>query len=95
MTYYTLADLGNILLFQPNDAQVKTAFLGRAERLLAWQQTDGSWQVDTTQSKKPVYTDLQDLRLTFYGLVMAYRILNEQNTSQQPKRVQIGLSKMR
>lgn len=79
VTYYTLADLGNILFFEPNDAQVKAAFRVGAERLLTWQQTDGSWQVGYDhKSKKPVYTDLKDLRPTFYGLAMAYRILNEQ-----------------
>ncbi|MBV6654352.1 MAG: hypothetical protein KI786_11380, partial [Mameliella sp.] len=73
-----LADLGNILLFQPNDDELKAAFKAGAERLLAWQQPNGSWAIGYDhRTQEPVYADLQDFRPTFYGMMMAYRILGE------------------
>ncbi|MDR3820244.1 MAG: glycerophosphoryl diester phosphodiesterase [Bacteroides sp.] len=76
LTYYTLMDLGNILLFEPEKQELKTLLKNGADRLLAWQQTDGSWMMAyDKKTHAPIYTDLQDLRPTFYGMLIAYRLL--------------------
>lgn len=41
ITYYTLMDLGNILLFERNDSLLRSSFRAGAERLLSLQQADG------------------------------------------------------
>ncbi|UYI75233.1 MAG: glycerophosphoryl diester phosphodiesterase [Bacteroides xylanisolvens] len=78
ITYYTMSDLGNILLFEPDNKELIALLKNGAERLLEWQKEDGSWVVaydrDTYQ---PIYNDLIDLRPTFYGLVIAYKILKD------------------
>ncbi len=79
LTYYTLMDIGNILLFEPNDKELKDLLRLGADKLLQWQKEDGSWVVAyDTETKKPIFTDLQDLRPTFYGLVIAYKILGDE-----------------
>jgi len=79
ITYYTMMDLGNILLFERDDAELKALLRSGADRLLEWQQSNGSWVVAyDRQTQQPLYTDLQDLRPTFYGLVVAYKILKDQ-----------------
>lgn len=76
LTYYTLTDLGNILLFYPMDKELRELLQLGADRLLTWQKSDGSFEVAYEKStEKPIYTDLKDLRPTFYGLLVAYRIL--------------------
>lgn len=73
-----LIDLGNILLFNPADEQLLTLLRKGADRLLAWQHPDGSFDVAyDKQTRQPLYTDLTDLRPTFYGFVVAYRILGD------------------
>jgi len=43
------------------------------------QLSDGSWEIGYDKnSKQPIYSDLKDLRPTFYGLLIAYKILKEQ-----------------
>lgn len=78
LTYYTLIDIGNILLFQPDDQELLDKLKAGAERLLNWQHNDGSWPVafdrDTHQA---IFDDLQDARPTFYGMYVAYRILQD------------------
>ncbi|MEM8969508.1 MAG: glycerophosphoryl diester phosphodiesterase, partial [Bacteroidota bacterium] len=87
VTYYTLADLSNILLFDPDDVEVRKAVQQGAERLLKWQQEDGSWVIGYDhQSLNPVYTDLQDLRPTFYGLMIAYQMLGEEKYLEAAKK---------
>lgn len=78
LTYYTLLDIGNILLFNPADTELKTRLRLGADQLLHWQYPDGHWEVgyDRT-SEKIVFTDLKDYRPTFYGLLVAYRILGD------------------
>lgn len=78
ITYYTMADLGNILLFEPQNKEIKRLLKNGAERLLKWQKPDGSWEVayDRT-THKPIYTDLTDYRPTFYGLVIAYKLFGD------------------
>lgn len=78
ITYYTMADLGNILLFEPDNKEILELLKNGAERLLDWQRPEGNWVVayDHT-THKPIYTDLTDLRPTFYGLIIAYKILGD------------------
>jgi hypothetical protein len=79
LTYYALIDLGNILLFAPEDAEIRNRFRLSAERLLAWQHADGHWEVGyNRKSLKPVFTDLRDYRPTFYGLLVAYQMLGDE-----------------
>lgn len=78
LTYYTMLDQGNILLFTPRDQELRKRLRLGADRLLAWQQPAGNWQVAYDRgTQSPTYTDLTDLRPTFYGLVVAYRILGD------------------
>lgn len=79
ITYYTMADLGNILLFEPDNKEILELLRNGAERLLDWQQPDGSWAVAYDRvTHKPIYTDLTDFRPTFYGLIIAYRVLGDE-----------------
>lgn len=76
--YYALADMGNILLFNPEDEAIRSNFRFAAEYLLKNQRTDGSWVVGYDKADSHIiYPDLQDLRPTFYGMLIAYDILKE------------------
>jgi hypothetical protein len=78
LTYYALLDLGNILLFAPDDTEVRARFKLSADRLLQWQKPDGSWVVGySRKSSQPVFADLTDFRPTFYGLLVAHRVLGD------------------
>lgn len=78
LTYYTLLDLANILLFEPQDQELRERLRLGAERLLAWQHADGHWEVAYDRAtQQPAFTDLRDLRPTFYGLLVAHRVLGE------------------
>lgn len=78
LTYYTMLDIGNILLFEPEDKEMRSLLRLGADRLLAWQKKDGSFEVAyDRKSTKPIYTDIKDLRPTFYGLVVAYKMLGD------------------
>ncbi len=78
ITYYTMLDIGNILLFQPDDAELRERLRLGAERLLDWQRADGSWAVAYDhETHKELFTELPDARATFYGLIVAYRILGD------------------
>ncbi|MGK6350122.1 glycerophosphoryl diester phosphodiesterase [Parapedobacter sp. DT-150] len=79
LTYYTMLDIGNILLFEPDDEELKDRLRSGADKLLDWQQTDGSWVVAYDRhTEQPVFTDQLDLRPTFYGLLVAYRLLGDE-----------------
>jgi hypothetical protein len=79
LTYYALIDIGNILLFSPEDTELRARFRLSAERLLAWQHPDGHWEVGyNRKTGTPVFNDLSDYRPTFYGLLVAYRVLGDQ-----------------
>ncbi|WP_084441775.1 glycerophosphoryl diester phosphodiesterase [Termitidicoccus mucosus] len=79
ITYYTMLDLGNILLFEPGDNELRERLRLGAERLLQWQRRDGSWAVAYDHAtQKELFTELPDVRATFYGLVVAHRILGDQ-----------------
>jgi len=76
--YYALADMGNILLFNPKDEAIRSNFKSAAEYLLKTQRTDGSWVLGYDKADSHIiYPDLQDLRPTFYGMLIAYDILKE------------------
>lgn len=79
ITYYTMMDLGNILLFKnKKDAELKQLLKNGADRLLTWQRADGSWDFAYDRdTQRPIYEDLQDLRPTFYGQLIAYRLLGD------------------
>jgi hypothetical protein len=71
--------MGNILLFNPNDTELKQNFKLAAEYLFKNQLSDGSWEVGYEKvNNSTIYPDLKDLRPTFYGMLIAYDILKEQ-----------------
>lgn len=77
-TYYMLMDMGNILLFEPQQKEVKQHLRIAADRLLEWMKANGQWEVAyNNQTNEVLFTDVKDLRPTFYGLLIAYRILKE------------------
>jgi hypothetical protein len=79
LTYYTMLDMGNILLFEPNNQELKERLRLGAETLLKWQKADGNWVVAYDRpTEQEVFKDVQDLRATFYGLLVAYRILKDE-----------------
>lgn len=79
VTFYTMLDLGNILLFEPEDQELRERLRLGAERLLEWQRPDGSWEVAYDhETRTPLYTETPDFRPTFYGLLVAYRILGDE-----------------
>lgn len=79
LTYYTMLDMGNILLFEPDNKLLRQRLRLGADKLLQWQHADGHWEVayDGTTTKA-VFRDIPDLRPTFYGLLVAYRILKDE-----------------
>jgi hypothetical protein len=79
LTYYTMLDLGNMLLFEPENAVLKNRLRIGGESLLKWQNADGSWAVAYDRhTEKEIFKDIRDLRPTFYGLIVAYKILKEE-----------------
>ncbi len=54
LTYYMLMDMGNMLLFEPNDTTLKNRIRLAADRLLSWMQPNGSWAVayDNSSTKE-------------------------------------------
>lgn len=77
-TYYMLMDMGNILLFEPHQKELKKNFRLAADCLLNWMKPNGQWEVAyDNQTGEPTFTDILDLRPTFYGLLIAYEILKE------------------
>ncbi len=78
LTYYTMLDIGNMLLFEPKNAELRARLRLGAERLLTWQKPAGNWAVAYDRaSEKEVFTDIEDVRPTFYGLLVAYRLLKD------------------
>ncbi|AHF16039.1 glycoside hydrolase family protein [Niabella soli] len=79
LTYYVMLDIGNILLFEPANKELQRRLRLGADLLVQWQKPDGSWDVAYDRvTKKPLFTDLKDLRPTFYGLLVAARILKDE-----------------
>jgi hypothetical protein len=78
-TYYTLMDMGNMLLFKPNDEELKARVRLAADKLIAWQHADGGYDVAYDRfSEKVTFPDLKDLRPTWYGLFIAYKVLGDE-----------------
>lgn len=79
LTYYVTLDLGNILLFTPDDFELRERLRLAAERLLAWQKPDGSWEVAYDhKTQRTLFTETPDYRPTFYGLLVAYRVFGDE-----------------
>ncbi|GAB2791976.1 hypothetical protein GCM10027275_41040 [Rhabdobacter roseus] len=79
LTYYVMLDVGNMLLFEPTNEALKERLRLGAERLLSWQKPDGSWAVAYDRhTEQETFKDIKDLRPTFYGLIVAYRILKDE-----------------
>ena len=77
-TYYMLMDIGNILLFNPDDDELRSNLKNAADFLLRCQNEDGSWAVAyDNETGNEEFKDLRDYRPTFYGLVIAYRMLGD------------------
>lgn len=77
-TFYTLMDMGNMLLFNPGDTLLKRRLQLAADKMITWQHPDGSWDVAYDQySHQLAFPQLKDLRATWYGLLVAYRILGD------------------
>lgn len=77
-TYYMLMDMGNILLFNPADKRLRSNLRDAAECLLRLQKNDGSWAVAYNDGTvEEAFNDLKDYRPTFYGLLIAARILDD------------------
>lgn len=79
LAYYVIMDAANILLFNPKDTVLKEALRLGADKLLDWMAADGHWQIAYDhKSATPLFTELKDLRPTFYGLLVAYQMLGEE-----------------
>ncbi len=77
-TYYTMLDIGNMSLFKPEDAELKQRLRLAADKLLAWQHADGSFDVAyDTISHLSSFPQLTDVRPTWYGLAVAARVLGD------------------
>ena len=79
LTYYVMLDIGNMLLFEPNNSELKERLRLGAERLLSWQKPDGSFAVAyDRKTEAEIFKDIKDVRPSFYGLMVAYRILKDE-----------------
>lgn len=77
-TYYMLMDLGNIALFEPDNQDVRDRIRLAAEWLLDNQKEDGSWTVAYSDADgSEAFDDLRDYRPTFYGLLIAWKVLGD------------------
>lgn len=87
LTYYTIVDMGNILLFSPDDEELRGRLRIGAEKLLSWQYPDGHWEVAyNRKTEAPVFSDIKDLRPTFYGLLVAHKILGDRKYLEAAKK---------
>jgi hypothetical protein len=77
-TYYTMLDMGNMALFDPGDKELRERLRLGAEKLMEWQHPDGSWDVGyDKRSHLLTFPQLTDLRPTWYGLLVAARVLKD------------------
>jgi hypothetical protein len=77
-TYYMMLDIGNVLLFEPGHPKLKSELRLAADWLLAKMKPEGYWEVAyNNATQKPMFTDQKDYRPTFYGLLVAYKILGD------------------
>lgn len=78
LTYYIMLDIGNMLLFEPDNPELKERLGLGAALLMDWQREDGSWPVAFNREEEALFKELQDFRPTFYGLLVAYRMLGDE-----------------
>lgn len=79
LTYYVLLDMGNMLLFEPDNTELKERLRSGADKLLSWQHADGSWAVAyDRKTEQELFKDIKDIRPTFYGMIVAYRLLKDE-----------------
>lgn len=79
LTYYIMLDIGNMLLFEPDNKELQNRLKFGAEKLLTWQKPDGSFAVAyDRKTEEEIFKDIKDVRPTFYGLTVAYRILKDE-----------------
>ncbi len=77
-TYYLICDIANVLVFEPDQPQLKKELTLAANWLLRTMKTDGSWEIAYSNTTyKPMFGDQKDYRPTFYGLLVAYHILKD------------------
>lgn len=78
-TFYTMADGGNVLLFDSDDEEMRSVVERGAQRLLDWQHQDGSFDIGYERGNPETikYPELEDLRATWYGLLVGYRLLED------------------
>ncbi|WP_210352481.1 glycoside hydrolase family protein [Sphingobacterium tabacisoli] len=82
-TYYMMMDMGNIFLFESHRVELKKEIRAAADWLLSRMKNNGQWEVAyDNKSAEPIFTDIEDLRPTFYGLYVAYKVLNEEKYRQ-------------
>lgn len=78
ITFYLINDVGNMLLFNPKDKELRNVLKLASEKLLDWMKPNGEWAIAYDhQTNKELFTELKDYRPTFYGLLTAYKLLNE------------------
>ncbi len=91
-----MLDIGNILLFEPRHQQLRAELRLAADWLLSKMKPEGYWEVAYNNvTKKPMFTDQKDYRPTFYGLLVAYKILGDKNILTQLQEQLTGLLKTR
>jgi hypothetical protein len=79
LTYYVMLDVGNMLLFEKDNAELKERLRIGAEKLLSWQREDGSFAVAyDRKTEQEIFKDIKDVRPAFYGLIVAHRILKDE-----------------
>lgn len=79
ITYYSIIDVANMLLFEPADSALSKSLRTSADLLLSMQRPDGSWPLGLKLTDgTPILPDLQDLRPTFYGMYVAYKMLGDE-----------------
>ncbi|MCH5598400.1 hypothetical protein [Niabella ginsengisoli] len=77
--YYLLMDIGNVLLFEPENRELKKSLSLAANWLLGKMHKNGRWEIAyKNDSHDPLLPDEYDYRPTFYGLLVAYKILKDQ-----------------
>lgn len=77
-TFYTLMDMGNMLLFNSGDNTLRERVRLAADKLMSWQHADGGWDVAYDQyTHQLAFPHLKDFRATWYGLLVAYRVLGD------------------
>jgi hypothetical protein len=86
-TYYLMMDIGNMLLFDNQDQKLRAGLKLAADKLLSWMKPDGSWEVAyDNKTAEPMFRDISDLRPTFYGLLIGYKLLGDKKYLEAAKK---------